>query len=170
MHYWGYSFLQVMWSSCTGAIKSSAVSPYAKGCFSLSREAFEEDVRNFLQWKNSKRVLPSLLSTEVGLAVACCSHPRLPEKGRPNVQAAGKRMVSGIIYVMQAELCICSVMRTNQFKDKTIPERVFCACSISRALVDVKWFIPLGLLKARFTERRVQCLVHLVCCRQVLLL
>lgn len=74
----------------------------------------------------------------------------LPEKGQPNVQAAGKRMVSGSTYIIQAELCICNVY---QFKDKTIPERVRSACRVSRALADDKWFIPLGLLKARFTER-----------------
>lgn len=68
---------------------SSVVALFAKLCFSLTREAFEKEVRSCLihcfhaQWKKSKRVLPS--HTEVGLAVARCSHPKLPEKGQPNV-------------------------------------------------------------------------------------
>lgn len=87
----------MMWSSFTGAITSSAVAPFAKRCFSLARKAFEKEVRSCLihcfhaLWKNSKRVPLSLLSTEVGLAVAHCSHPGLPEKGQPNVQATGKK-------------------------------------------------------------------------------
>lgn len=153
MRCWGCSFLQVMRSSRTGAVTSSAVAPVAKRCFSLSREAFEEDVRNFLQWKNSKGVLPSLLSTEVGLAVACCSHPVPQRRGSQLCKRQEERVLSGTTCVMQAELRICNVMRTNQFEGKTIPERVLCACRVSRALADVKWFIPLGLLKARFTER-----------------
>lgn len=85
-----------MWSSSTGAVTSSTVAPFAKCCFSLTREAFEKEVRSCHSLlpclvEDSKRVLPSLLSTEVGLAVAHYSHPRIPEKGQPNVQAAGKK-------------------------------------------------------------------------------
>lgn len=87
-----------MWSSCAGAVTSSAAAPFTKQRFSPTREAFEKEVRSCLidcvgaQWKSSRKVPPSLLSTEVGLAAAPCRHPRLPGKGQPKVQNRASAM------------------------------------------------------------------------------
>lgn len=90
---------------------------FAKWCFSLTRGASQEGVRSCIlhclraQWRISKRVPPSLLSTEQrNLAVSHCSNPESQRKDSQKYKQQEKRMLSGTTYTIQAKLCVNAKM------------------------------------------------------------